>query len=261
MIYREYQPSPAIEPLVRCFWTLWGRATAAEPQPVFPDGCTDLVFHFGDAFSQQTAPGTLIAQPDMLYAGQMDGPAVIRPGLRVGAFGIRFKPSAARTMIGGAQSQWTNRISQFDPLWMRRLREQMGNVRNDEERVAFAEAALCSAAARFESNRVDNAVAEIVTRAGQVRIADVADQAGLSARHLERTFEDHVGISAKLLARIVRFQRALRLRSSGEPWAGIAADCGYHDQAHLIRDFRAFTGATPSACDVVFLQDTNPTSA
>jgi AraC-like DNA-binding protein len=47
-----------------------------------------------------------------------------------------------------------------------------------------------------------------------------------------------------MLARIVRFQRALAARG---PWAEVAQGCGYYDQAHLIRDFREFSGLSPAA--------------
>jgi len=80
--------------------------------------------------------------------------------------------------------------------------------------------------------------------------------AGVSARHLERVFFARVGLGPKAFARIVRFQNVLR--SSLPDWAAIAADCGYTDQAHLIHEFREFTGQTPAegrASQVAFLQD------
>jgi AraC-like DNA-binding protein len=57
-----------------------------------------------------------------------------------------------------------------------------------------------------------------------------------------------VGLAPKALARTLRFQNALRLAGRGlsRSWSGIAAECGYADQAHLIREFRALSGATPA---------------
>src|SRR5207344_3036381 len=71
----------------------------------------------------------------------------------------------------------------------------------------------------------------------------------LSDRQLERRFRAGVGVGPKLFSRIVRFQRVVRLaRRSGQAgWAETAAHCGYADQAHLVRDVRAFSGATPAA--------------
>ncbi len=84
---------------------------------------------------------------------------------------------------------------------------------------------------------------------GQLRIATLAGELGWSHRHLIARFRREIGLPPKTVARIVRFERALRLaRREAEPsWAEIAHACGYADQAHLIRDFRAFAGTTPGA--------------
>jgi AraC-like DNA-binding protein len=60
-------------------------------------------------------------------------------------------------------------------------------------------------------------------------------------------FREHVGLTPKLFCRVRRFRAALDRIENGIPvrWAELAADCGYFDQAHLIRDFRAFAGITP----------------
>ena len=71
---------------------------------------------------------------------------------------------------------------------------------------------------------------------------------GVSRRQLERKFLSEVGIGPKLLCRILRFQQVFRaMERDDATWAGIAAACGYYDQAHLIRDFQEFARETPSA--------------
>lgn len=71
----------------------------------------------------------------------------------------------------------------------------------------------------------------------------------MSHRHFIARFRESVGLGPKRCARILRFNRALRLIDSGAPLsgAGVAYDCGYNDQSHLIRDFREFSGHTPTA--------------
>jgi transcriptional regulator GlxA family with amidase domain len=62
-------------------------------------------------------------------------------------------------------------------------------------------------------------------------------------------FRDQIGLPPKLLARVIRFDRAVRvLRAPGSTsLAAVAFDCGYADQAHLNRDFREFAGTSPTA--------------
>jgi AraC-like DNA-binding protein len=82
---------------------------------------------------------------------------------------------------------------------------------------------------------------------GRAKIASVATAVGWSRKHLGRRFAGDVGLGPKAVARIVRFNRALATSRSAENggWAGIAAECGYADQAHLVREFGEFSGASP----------------
>ena len=75
----------------------------------------------------------------------------------------------------------------------------------------------------------------------------LATDAGISSRQLERRFLREIGVGPKLLGRILRFQQVFRaVERLDARWASIAVDCGYYDQAHLIRDFNQFAGQTPS---------------
>ncbi|MEV4617198.1 helix-turn-helix domain-containing protein [Asanoa sp. NPDC049573] len=83
---------------------------------------------------------------------------------------------------------------------------------------------------------------------GAVPVDTLAAAADWSRRHLGTVFRRELGLPPKVLARLVRFERAYAQasRAPSAGWAAVAADTGYYDQAHLIRDFRAFAGATPA---------------
>jgi AraC-like DNA-binding protein len=85
--------------------------------------------------------------------------------------------------------------------------------------------------------------------AGAVSIAGVCRSSGFTRQHLARRFEEYVGVPPKLFCRIVRFQSLLARveRMEGVDWSAVAIDSGYYDQAHLIGDFREFTGLPPQA--------------
>jgi AraC-like DNA-binding protein len=95
---------------------------------------------------------------------------------------------------------------------------------------------------------VMRAVALIRQSVGCRPITDISRSVGLSPRQLQRRFNDEVGVSTKAYARIVRFDGLVRALRSGLAcsWAQIAQGFGYHDQAHLIREFRAFAGQSPT---------------
>ena len=82
---------------------------------------------------------------------------------------------------------------------------------------------------------------------GTVRVEAIARNLGVSARYLNALFQRQVGLPAKSLGRVLRFQRALDLLDLPGPadFARVALECAYYDQSHLNRDFRALIGLTP----------------
>ena len=82
-------------------------------------------------------------------------------------------------------------------------------------------------------------------------VREVADRLGWTPRWLGRRFGSRVGLAPKRFARIRRFQRLLRARlaaadgATDGDWGRLAARCGYHDQAHMIHEFRELSGITP----------------
>ena len=84
---------------------------------------------------------------------------------------------------------------------------------------------------------------------GGIGIAALADEIGCSRKHLAAQFREHVGLTPKTIARILRFQQVLQLvsRSDQVDWAEIAQAAGYSDQAHFSHDFRRLSGLTPGA--------------
>jgi AraC-like DNA-binding protein len=79
-----------------------------------------------------------------------------------------------------------------------------------------------------------------------VRVEDLARELGWSRRHLAVQFRDALGFTPKAMARVIRFERMLDRLRAGDPLADVAYDAGYADQAHLNRDFRAFSGLAPT---------------
>jgi AraC-like DNA-binding protein len=87
---------------------------------------------------------------------------------------------------------------------------------------------------------------------GRLRVGEVARRVGWSDRHLLQRFRAETGLTPKEAARVARFDRArralaARVATGGAPdLAALAAVAGYADQAHLTREWRAFSGLPPS---------------
>jgi AraC-like DNA-binding protein len=98
------------------------------------------------------------------------------------------------------------------------------------------------------SPEIGRAWERLVGTGGALPIARVAAEVGWSHKHLIARFKRQVGLRPKTAARLVRFERVLGRLDERRPldWGLIAREAGYADQAHLIRDFHQFTGATPT---------------
>lgn len=97
--------------------------------------------------------------------------------------------------------------------------------------------------------RILHAIAQIENAQETPSVEWLAEQANLSQKQFERQFERIVGMMPKLYIRLARFQKLvgwLRRCGTTARWAAIAAQFGYYDHSHLVKDFRAFAGTTPS---------------
>ena len=89
-------------------------------------------------------------------------------------------------------------------------------------------------------------IGKVLHADGDIKIADLASEHGLSLRQFERKFKEFAGINPKLYSRVVRFQAATRHKLEGiRDLTEIAYASGYYDQSHFIKDFRQFSGYTP----------------
>ena len=99
-----------------------------------------------------------------------------------------------------------------------------------------------------DASRVAAIVAAIESDPSLSRVTELAAREDLHPRTLERLFRAHVGVSPKWVIRRFRVQEAAERVQAGSPpdWSRFAADLGYFDQSHFIRDFTAQVGATPT---------------
>jgi AraC-like DNA-binding protein len=128
------------------------------------------------------------------------------------------------------------------------LYQRLGNARCFEERVQIVERFVFVQSLRERvAGSIELAANEILQKHGECRMDRLAQDTGLAVRSFQRLFRQHIGVSPKLYARIVRFESALKTKVSfpEKSWATIACQFGYHDQMHMIHDFEKLSGATP----------------
>lgn len=254
MRYSEIQPKPPLANFIECFWTLEDDKGVAAPEPerILPDGCVELVLNFGAPFKEQKEDGIQVRQPMHFLVGQMTRPMFIVPTGAVQTLGIRFHPGGTRPFFRIPMQELTNQVVELAALSAELERELIARCDQAQsllKRISVIEGLLVERVRDYkDGSRLVGLTAEIINRGGQCAVDALATAAGLSSRQLERRFLYEVGIGPKLLCRILRFQQIFRAVDADDAsWAAVAADCGYYDQAHLIRDFQQFSRQTPAA--------------
>jgi AraC-like DNA-binding protein len=249
--YREYPLDPPLDALVACVCFLAQDArprAAPDVQRIPPDGCVEIIFHLGERFDQIDG-GRRQPQPGAMLIGVWTQPIAIVPPGRFDTIGVRIRPGCASAFSPEPMDHFTDTVTDATAVWgpaIASVREQLGDASSDADRLAIVSAFLASRMRRRDP-AVAASIALILSTRGRRSIDALARAAGVNHRRLERAFRTHVGVTAKTLSRIVRFQHVLG-HSTPETtgaWAEVAAACGYADQSHLIRDFAQFTGTTP----------------
>lgn len=164
---------------------------------------------------------------------------------------VNFTPVGAYLFLGLPMQEITNRIVEFGDLLGPdgdRLVEQLASTPEWTDRFAAVDAFVGGRIANARRRPAPGVVwswRRITETGGRVTVSELATELGFSRKHLTTLFREQVGLPPKTVARIVRFDRASRALGDGKAWTDIADEAGYYDQAHLIRDFRQFSGFTP----------------
>ncbi len=194
------------------------------------------------------------ATPDCVLVGPC-----LSPGKRLGFLGdietftIQFQPTGLSRLFGLPMTEIADQA--FDARHvlgraMMRLEAAIRRAPDFAGRIAVAERWLYDQLSAARSpDAVDRAARLLARTGGRVSIEALAERSDLSPRHLQRRFLADVGASPKRYARLQRFSALLetRRRAPDRSWADLAAEFGFADQAHLIRETRSLAGRTPEA--------------
>lgn len=254
MFYRSHAPAPPLDEFVEQFWLCSGTPTHPRAR-LLPNGTIELVFNLLDdqtLIHEPARPDRCRRHSGAVVSGAYSGVFMSGHEQRASIVGVHFRPGGAFPFLGVPAGELADMHVDLEALWGQpaiELRERLCEAATPAERFSLLEQALL---ARLVCMKVRHGAIPVALDAFEqagagVRVRDVARRVGLSQRRLIQVFAAEVGLTPKLYGRVRRFQRALDLvRGVPAPdWARVAAECGYFDQPHLIRDFRAFAGLTP----------------
>jgi AraC-like DNA-binding protein len=167
--------------------------------------------------------------------------------------GFRFQPAAAAAWLGVPMSELVGRrVPLEEVVGAGRARRIVAKVRVDDDLDELVRALENAVAAATPAVKTDSAMRAAYAMIEQSIPADaplipyLLRALSMSERSLRRRFDESFGYGPKTLDRILRYQRYSRLsRRAGRSASDLAAEAGYSDQAHLVRESRRLTGSTP----------------
>ncbi|MVU78559.1 helix-turn-helix domain-containing protein [Nocardia sp. ET3-3] len=196
-------------------------------------------------------------------AGRIHSSSLVRglagssPAVRVDAVDcvqVRLSPLVAPAVLGFPLVELGGDIVGLADVWGRdaeRLRERLGAAAGWQERFALVESMLRARVGDLSPDpEVARAWSRIVGTRGRFRVEELAGEIGWSRQRLWSRFGAQIGLTPKRAAKLVRFDHAVHRLVQGHAHALVAAESGYSDQPHLIREIREFTGAPPTSAAV-----------
>ncbi len=253
MSYESFNPGTDLEPFIKCYWTLDLPAEKiAEKQTIVPDGCMEMIFHYGDHYFQYLDSNKKIQQPRCFVFGQITNTLEIEPSGITGIFSVRFQPNGFLPFTTIPLENMENRAVP--------LAEIFGQESSHFEKEILESDSTASRILKVEkflleklqtpdlSYRIAKESVEILMKSrGQLSVDELSEQLRLNRRKLERKFSSAIGLSPKQLAKIIRLQSTLKMMDGPHftSLTNLAYQNGYYDQAHFIKDFKEFTGISP----------------
>jgi AraC-like DNA-binding protein len=173
---------------------------------------------------------------------------------RVRLAGVHFKPWGLAPFTGLPAAELRDRWVPAGAIWPRaadRIRSRAGDGASAAETLRVLEEELrgrLAGAPPRGLSLVGHAGGRLAAARGTMPVGALADSAGVSGNYLAAQFRSHVGITPKRVARIYRFARLISSVDARQPvgWSDLAQAAGYFDQAHFSKEFKDFTGHTPT---------------
>jgi AraC-like DNA-binding protein len=255
MEYVERVPAPPLRPFVRRIQGYREFSAVPLRRRQAPVGSCTLILSLGPALRLHGPAGP--SAPRSFLAGFHTGAVLTEFDGDQHGLQVDLTPIGAYVLLRRPGADLANEVPALDLLepGLAALPERLAELPDWPTRFArleeFLGDRLFAADRRLPDPEVAHAWHLLRRTAGGVPVSALAAETGWSRRHLLERFRDQIGLSPKAAARVLRFERASRLAVAGSGLAEVAAVCGYSDQAHLTREFRALAGLPPRA----FVQD------
>ncbi len=251
-------PPPPLDQSIESIWLCRSDQRPRALERVLPSGAAQLIVNLAEDETRLYKPSgdglVCLRSPGSILTGITTRAQIIDTDEQAFVAGVAFRPGGTVPFTAAPARELSDVDVPLEALWGRqrtgRIREQLLGARDPQAALDALEAALLDLRRDKAAHpAVRFALSEFRARPSVARIRVVTDAIGLSPKRFIERFKGEVGVTPKRYCRLLRFQRVVtRAHERGRTdWTELALACGYFDQAHLIHDFREFSGLTPTA--------------
>jgi AraC-like DNA-binding protein len=220
-------------------------------EDVTPDAFIELIVNFGASYVLQTEGATDREMPRAFLVGLQSKPLIFRCDGTAKLVATRFYAWGALPFLADRARGLGNLSAPLGREWDDLAARVEPSIHGDDydAAVSIVEEHLIERllTVKVDLKKIQSAAKMLHLQKGQFRVAELAEHCNLSSRQLQRQFQDVVGVSAKTLARSIRFEEVRKrlMLDPDQSLTALAYDHGYADQAHFIHDFKEFADRTP----------------
>lgn len=244
------KPSPLLAPYVRYYWTLKVCDVPEVSERVIASGCMNLIFHRGGRMFS-SADNDL--QPRSFVCGLSTRYTDLSSAQAVDMIVVVFQPFGAGAFFRMPVDEFHEKSISLDLIGDKslvELEDKLFYQTNDRACIDLIEEFLINRLLSVKDYNYKRMAVSInaINNDPAISIKSLVDIACLSYKQFNRVFTGYIGSNPKQFIRIVRFQRALFTMEYKNitNMAQLALECGYYDQSHLIKEFKFFSGYTPT---------------
>lgn len=256
MTFKEIVPVPSLQPFIKGFYFYASDSKTPFDDIVFPSGNMEMIFNLGEGNWQVSHESAYATTPAIEVWGQITKPLAIRSVGKNRMLGVRFFPHSAAYFFSENMAGFNNRIIDGASLFgtsIKSLHERLLDMADLPGRIALLEEYLLSQLDLSDRQHakikfIGEIAHDLKSSSHNEKLTTVSIRNNISTRYLTQLFSQYTGLPPKLFSKIHRFQYSLNLlHGSDQKLTSIAYDAGYFDQSHFIREFKSFTGVTPTS--------------
>ena len=258
MPFHQRRVAPPLDAWIESIWLCRNDPQPRALERVLPSGAAQLVVNLAEdetrVYEDSAAGLVCHRSPGTILTGVTTRFQIIDTDEQAFVAGVVFRPAGTIPFVAAPACELHPADVPLDALWGHTrttlLREQLLGTPDPDATLDTLEAALLDMYREKTAHpAVRFALSEFRAQPSLARVRVVTDAIALSPKRFIERFKADVGVTPKRYCRLLRFQRVVARTRPGRPtdWTELALACGYFDQAHLIHDFREFSGLTPTA--------------